>query len=125
MNILNAGKNFFVKGFDWDTRISRSEFWYGFLVSQILIYLAYYPVVFILIVMSDANEFFSYLWMFLPVLPVSTLVARRLHDINRTGWWFLINAIPIVGGVILIFWCCKKGDTGKNLYGQDPLPANS
>ena len=120
MNILNAGKNFFVKGFDWDTRISRSEFWYGMLVSTILIYLVYYPIVFMLIFMFEANEFFTYLWMIIPVLPVSSLVARRLHDINRTGWWFLISFIPIVG-FFFIYWYCKKGDSGDNLYGPDPL----
>jgi uncharacterized membrane protein YhaH (DUF805 family) len=58
------------------------------------------------------------LGLFLPSLAVA---VRRLHDIDRTGWWILI-AFTIIGIILLIVWDCIKGTTGPNRYGPDPLP---
>ncbi len=45
--------------------------------------------------------------------------ARRLHDINRTGWWQLISLIPIIGTIVLIvFWV--QDSQGENKYGPSP-----
>jgi len=54
---------------------------------------------------------------FLPGLAVS---VRRLHDIDRTGWWLLI-IFTIIGIILLIIWDCIKGTTGPNRFGPDPL----
>jgi uncharacterized membrane protein YhaH (DUF805 family) len=53
--------------------------------------------------------------MALPVLAVS---IRRLHDIGKSGWWYLISLIPLVGMIVLIIWFTKEGETHANLYGQ-------
>ncbi len=54
---------------------------------------------------------------FLPGLAVS---IRRLHDIDRTGWWILI-ALTLIGVFLLIYWACKRGTAGANRYGPDPF----
>jgi uncharacterized membrane protein YhaH (DUF805 family) len=46
--------------------------------------------------------------------------VRRLHDIDRTGWWYLI-AFTLVGGLLLFVWTLKKGTAGRNRFGPDPL----
>ncbi len=67
--------------------------------------------------------------MFLPVLVVLAVIIptiavgiRRLHDIDKSGWWLLIGLVPFVGGLILIYFFVQKGTTGPNQFGEDPLP---
>ena len=55
------------------------------------------------------------------LLPSLAVGARRLHDINKTGWWLLLWLVIIVGWIILIIWAIKKGDGASNRFGSDPL----
>jgi uncharacterized membrane protein YhaH (DUF805 family) len=57
------------------------------------------------------------------LLPSIAVAIRRMHDINRSGWWVLISAIPIVGWIIFIIWAARESDPGPNQYGQGPEPA--
>jgi uncharacterized membrane protein YhaH (DUF805 family) len=47
-------------------------------------------------------------------------LVRRLHDINKSGWYYFIALIPIAGAIILLVWLFKEGDKGSNEYGDDP-----
>ncbi|MBQ7211014.1 MAG: DUF805 domain-containing protein [Paludibacteraceae bacterium] len=55
--------------------------------------------------------------LFIPGLAVA---VRRLHDIGKSGWWYLINLIPAVGNIIFIVWTCFEGEPKANQYGEDP-----
>jgi uncharacterized membrane protein YhaH (DUF805 family) len=46
--------------------------------------------------------------------------VRRLHDIDRSGWWILIR-FTAIGIIILFIWACFKGTDGDNRFGKDPL----
>ena len=54
------------------------------------------------------------------LLPGIAIAIRRLHDLDRTGWWFLI-AFTGIGVILLIVWFCWKGTEGPNRFGPDPL----
>ncbi|GHF28154.1 hypothetical protein GCM10017044_24180 [Kordiimonas sediminis] len=54
----------------------------------------------------------------LVLLPSISLGARRLHDINRSGWWLLLWC-TIIGIIPLLYWACKPGDNQQNDYGPD------
>jgi uncharacterized membrane protein YhaH (DUF805 family) len=54
------------------------------------------------------------------LLPGIAVSVRRLHDLERTGWWLLI-AFTIIGLILLLVWDCMKGTTGPNRFGPDPL----
>ena len=54
---------------------------------------------------------------FIPSISVS---VRRLHDISRTGWWFLLALVPIIGWIILIVWACQPTIPQVNEYGPPP-----
>ena len=56
------------------------------------------------------------------LLPSIGMSVRRLHDIDRTGWWVLL-AFTGVGAILLIVWACFKGTDGPNRFGPDPLAA--
>jgi len=54
-------------------------------------------------------------------LPTIAVAIRRLHDIDRTGWWILLGFIPVIGTIILLIWHCTRGTAGPNRFGPDPL----
>ena len=54
---------------------------------------------------------------FLLMVAGLSLVARRLHDIDKSGWLQLIGIIPLIGTIIMIIWCATEGSKKKNKYG--------
>ena len=55
------------------------------------------------------------------LIPAIAVAVRRLHDIGKSGWWYLLILIPFVGIIVILVWFCKKGTEGDNNYGTDPL----
>ena len=54
------------------------------------------------------------------LIPSFAVGVRRLHDINRSGWWLLLWFAVLIGWIILIVWAIKQGDKSSNKYGPDP-----
>ena len=93
-------------------RATRKEFWYAFLFNAV--------VGFILGLFGKVGMWLSGIWSLAILLPFLGVGARRLHDINKSGWLLLVCLIPIVGQIILIVWWAKAGDTTENQYGPVP-----
>src|SRR3954468_21416442 len=53
------------------------------------------------------------------LVPTLAVGVRRLHDTDRSGWWWLLWLIPIVGQIILIVFWALDGTPGPNRYGPD------
>ena len=53
-------------------------------------------------------------------LPSLSVLVRRLHDVGKSGWWFLIGYVPFIGIFWLLYLLCKDGDHGENSYGNNP-----
>ncbi len=62
----------------------------------------------------------SGIYSLLIILPNIALSVRRLHDTNRSGWWILLVLIPIIGFLVLLYFCVKNGTSGQNDFGYDP-----
>lgn len=58
--------------------------------------------------------------VFIPALAVS---VRRLHDINKSGWWMLLDLLPIIGPIILLVFMIQDSDAGTNRFGNNPKGA--
>lgn len=58
------------------------------------------------------------------LLPGISVAVRRVHDLDRTGWWVCIFLIPIIGVIIFLFFACRRGTDGANRFGPDPLRPN-
>jgi uncharacterized membrane protein YhaH (DUF805 family) len=56
-------------------------------------------------------------------IPGITITVRRLHDIGRSGWWYFITLIPIIGSIVLLVWMCWPSDDYANDYGEHPHDA--
>jgi uncharacterized membrane protein YhaH (DUF805 family) len=102
---------------EFNGRASRSEFWY-FVLFQFLVYVA---AAILGAGMGENNVLYGLAALGL-LLPALGAEVRRLHDIDRSGWWVLLGLIPIVGSIVLIVWCCKKGSDEANRFG---VPASA
>lgn len=74
---------------------------------------------------SNGSGVISSVYSLAVLIPSLAVGARRLHDINKSGWWQLLSLIPLVGAIILIVWAATEGDKGPNEYGPDPKDQNA
>ena len=131
MNFTDAVKAYFLKWNHFRSRSSRSEYWWATLFAT----LASFPVGFIIglvigfiSVIGGFSEPTMEIVVGIIMLPVqifiiiasTCLVIRRLHDVDRSGWWYLI-VFTIIGIIPLLIWYCSKGTDGENRFGKDPL----
>ncbi len=100
--------------FDFEGRVTRQQYWmfilWTFIISIPL------SVIGSMIDVEGLDSLFS-LAIFLPSLGLAT---RRLHDIDKSGWWQLLFFIPIIGWIVVIVWLAQVGRKGTNRYGVDP-----
>jgi len=47
------------------------------------------------------------------------VASRRLHDTGKIGWWWLLQFMPILQIVCLV-WIATDGDVGRNRFSPDP-----
>ncbi len=105
----------------FDGRAHRQEFWY-FILFYFLIYLALSIVdqVTGTFSMETGAGLLSGIYALAMLVPSLAVGARRLHDTGRSGWWQLLMLIPILGGLILIFFFVLDSQPGGNQYGPNP-----
>jgi len=117
MGFTDAISSGFRNYVNFSGRAVRSEFWFWVLFAIIASVVAKL-IDFALFPSSDVSPINSLvgLALFLPGLAMS---VRRLHDIDRSGWWILLVLIPLIGAIILIIWYCQKGTTGSNRFGSE------
>lgn len=60
------------------------------------------------------------LWALATFIPTLAVAIRRLHDTDKSGWFYLINFIPFVGPIIMFVFYLMEGTRGPNRYGPDP-----
>ena len=109
-DLTNSVISCFNKYFDFETRSSRKEFWYW----QLFRILMFLSITFLESLGLSGLLFISNFIFLIPEIAVS---IRRLHDINKSGWWILLT-ITIIGIIPLTYFYCIKGDDGVNDYGQ-------
>ena len=54
------------------------------------------------------------------VIPSIAVTVRRLHDTGRSGWYFFLEMIPIIGFVVLLIFMTQDSQPGPNKYGSNP-----
>ena len=89
----------------------------------LLFNLTYLILLFHYLNLTEANSGYSFiagLFILILALPTIAVSIRRLHDTNRSGWWYLLTIIPL-GIIVLYVFYCFKGTKGPNKFGPDPL----
>jgi len=122
--------------FDFSGRSRRKEFW-----LWILFVIIVYIVAGILDVQlglggaaTSSSEFgdggvsasanfsggiLTLVWMLITLIPNLSVSVRRLHDVDKSGWFILLGLIPLVG-LYLIYLYVQPGTPGPNRFGPDP-----
>ena len=59
------------------------------------------------------------------IIPTLAVTVRRLHDIDRSGWWILIALVPLLGAIVLLVFALLEGTPGDNQYGPNPKGATA
>ena len=97
-------------------RASRSEYWY-FVLFNIII-----SIILLVIckLIGDQKNILRTVYGLAVMLPGIGLAMRRMHDINKSGWWILINLIPLLGLIWFIVFACRDSQPGDNKYGPNP-----
>lgn len=57
-------------------------------------------------------------------LPMLSVAVRRLHDLDKSGWWLLISFVPLVGFLVLLYFFVQPSQPGANRFGGQGAPAN-
>jgi uncharacterized membrane protein YhaH (DUF805 family) len=142
---IEAIKKGFTNCFDFQSRATRSELWYYYLFAELLTLgaimvdglLGLSVRSFSILIDSQTIEFnigpILIISFFLTVIPLTALRIRRLHDTNRSGYWYLafiivyiisffydrLSLIVFFGYINLVIFWCIKSDNGQNKYGPE------
>ena len=105
-------------------RARRMEYWFFNLINLVIvILLAFIDWTAGWVFISSAGERYGTLtsvYNIAILIPALAVTIRRLHDTGRSGWWVLINFIPLIGLILIIVFLAEKGEHGVNEYGPDP-----
>ncbi len=140
MSFIESIKSCFSKYVTFKGRAARSEFWFfalfvflGGLVLQVFMYMSFDTDAMMAAAQNGTFEpGMSFAFPIVPMilivvfllvtfLPNLSVMVRRLHDTNRSGWWYWIALIPVIGIFILLYFFVSKGTDGDNDFGPDPL----
>lgn len=102
-------------------RAGRPEYWYFILIYLVCsLGLAVLDAIVGTASKDDGFGLFSGLFGLALLLPSIAVSVRRLHDTDRTGWWLLLNFIPVIGSIVLLVFAIQRGTPGSNRYGDGP-----
>ena len=106
---------------DFSGRARRTEYWM-FVLFNIIFAIA---AMILDNVLGTAMQGIGYgpiygLYVLALLIPGLAVSVRRLHDVGKSGWMFLIVLIPLVGAIWLLVLFCKDGQQGNNKWGQNP-----
>ena len=115
----------FKKTFDFSGRSRRKEFWLFVLFTTLIsIALSFVDAIAGLELTEDLGVLGG-LFSLLIIIPSISVTVRRLHDIGRSGWWFLLAFVPIIGWITLFIFNLLDSQSGTNAYGPSPKESYS
>ena len=102
-------------------RATRSEYWY-FTLFNIIATLGFGLIdQFMGTFNFDAGYGpLSAIYTLAIILTGLSVSIRRLHDTGRSGWWFIITIIPVVGLLVFLYFALLDSDPNPNQYGESP-----
>jgi uncharacterized membrane protein YhaH (DUF805 family) len=112
MGFADAIRSALQNALNFRDRASRPEFWWWMLLAFA-----------VNVVLSETDSWSAGLVSFAIALPTIAVGVRRLHDTDRSGWFYLLTIIPLVNLVLLYFFV-QAGTPGSNRFGPPP-PSSS
>jgi uncharacterized membrane protein YhaH (DUF805 family) len=107
---------------NFNDRARRSEYWL-FVLFNIIVEIILSAIGAILVYVLK-NQIISFsllsLYSLIIFIPGLALTIRRLHDTGKSGWYILVALIPIVGGIIVLYFLVQDSQQEQNEYGISP-----
>ena len=114
---------------DFNGRARRKEYW---------MWTLYYTIVLLFAMVLDNvlglnfelfGQDLGYGWLYVTIgithlIPGLGIVVRRLHDVGKSGWFYLIILIPLIGFIWILVLFCTDGVKEDNKWGANPKLIN-
>jgi uncharacterized membrane protein YhaH (DUF805 family) len=121
MNFSTAVKTVLANYAKFTGRATRPEYWYWILALVILSAVlaiiegaVLAPALGFEAFAPEAGQPLTLIMSLAIIVPSLAVAIRRLHDIGRSGWWLLIQLVPVVGSLVLLWWYIQPGTEGPN-----------
>lgn len=105
---------------DFKGKTSRRQFWMGGLCFVLLLL-----TLFCIDLATGLMFVCTLVGTLALTVPFAAAAIRRLHDTGRSGWWFLIQYVPVVGSIWLLVLLCQKGETRDDQRPAFQLPTDA
>ncbi len=109
MSFTDSIKLCFAKYADFSGRAKRPEYWWFTLFCVV-----------VSLLLEIVGSYVSWAFSLVTMLPSLAVGARRLHDMNKSGWMQLLWLIPVFGWIYLIYVLAQPGDATDNQHGSPP-----
>lgn len=114
---------------DFNGRARRKEYWMWTLSVTIIFIFAMIMDNLLGLNFELMGQDFGYGWIYLVagiahLIPGLAVVVRRLHDVGKSGWFYFIVLIPIIGVLWLLVLLCTDGKKEDNKWGTNPKSIN-
>jgi len=106
---------------NFEGRAPRSEYWWFALFAVLLGIVTSIIDGILGTVTANGIGLISSIASLALIIPSIAVAVRRLHDTDRSGWFYLLNFIPIIGWIVLLVFFVQQGTNGRNRFGDDPL----
>lgn len=107
--MVEAYKRFLRNYTNFSGRSTRSDYWYvvlaNFLIGFVIGFIGGPPII-------------GMIYSLVVLIPGIAVFIRRMHDINKSGWWWFISLVPLVGTIILLVFMCTDSVNENNKYGE-------
>lgn len=121
--MIEAYKKFWSNYANFSDRSTRADYWYAVLANMLVIFVIGFVCGFI--DGLTGNDSLNALGLIITgiyslaiIVPSLAITVRRLHDINKSGWYYFMSFIPLVGGIIVLVYLCTASVTENNSYGK-------
>ena len=109
-------------------RARRKEYWMFVLIQAVIMILLmvldnFMGLAFEIEGISLGYGYLYVIGMLAHFIPALAVLVRRLHDVGKSGWFYFIGLIPLVGPIWLLVLFCTDGNQGENKWGPNPKAA--
>jgi uncharacterized membrane protein YhaH (DUF805 family) len=106
---------------DFSGRARRTEFWMFTLINYLIsLVIGFIDGITGIEIINGGLGILGIIYSLALLIPGIAVSVRRLHDIGKSGWIYLLIFLPIIGWIILIVFFATNGNQGSNEYGDDP-----
>ncbi|MDC9259384.1 DUF805 domain-containing protein, partial [Clostridioides difficile] len=111
---LNSFLDVLKKYATFSGRARRKEYWMFVLINAIVV-----MAISLIEYAAGTNGIIGYIYVLALIIPMIAVTVRRLHDIGKSGFWYFICLIPLIGSIWLLVLLCTDSQPGQNQFGAN------